>query len=119
MTAAVAGKWVSDDDEKIPLEFLKDGTAKVGFFKEKGAEARVIAWGEALIIHRDAVVERLGIGDYRPCVPAGGVALNAVVGAVEPEGLTGPRPPGNLMSQQGRSKEHRREAELHCLTEPL
>src|SRR6266478_2300237 len=30
-------KWVSDDDEKIPLEFLKDGTAKVGFFKEKGA----------------------------------------------------------------------------------
>ena len=33
------------------------------------AEARVIAWGEALIVHRDAVVERLGIGDYRPCVP--------------------------------------------------
>src|SRR5437879_13500111 len=24
------------------------------------AEARVIAWGEALIVHRDAVVERLG-----------------------------------------------------------
>src|SRR5262249_50259272 len=35
--AVVVGKWVSDDDEKIPLEFLKDGTAKVGFFKEKGA----------------------------------------------------------------------------------
>ena len=29
----------------------------------------MIAWGEALIVHRDAVVERLGIGDYRPCVP--------------------------------------------------
>jgi hypothetical protein len=28
----------------------------------------VIARGEALIIHRDAVVERLGIGDHRPCV---------------------------------------------------
>ena len=27
------------------------------------AQARVIAWGEALIIHLDAVVERLGIGD--------------------------------------------------------
>jgi hypothetical protein len=33
------------------------------------AEARVIARGEALIIHRDAVVERLGIGDHRACVP--------------------------------------------------
>ena len=33
------------------------------------AEARVIAWSEALIVHSDAVVERLGIGDYRPCVP--------------------------------------------------
>src|SRR5207248_7185330 len=33
------------------------------------AEARVIAWGEALIVHRDAVVESLGIGDYRPWVP--------------------------------------------------
>src|SRR5206468_8915962 len=33
------------------------------------AEVRVIAWGEALIVHRNAVVERLGIGDYRPCVP--------------------------------------------------
>src|SRR5512142_2629847 len=33
------------------------------------AEARVIAWCEALIVHRNAEVERLGIGDYRPCVP--------------------------------------------------
>src|SRR6516162_3295910 len=33
------------------------------------AEARVIAWGEALIVHFDAVVECLGISDYRPCVP--------------------------------------------------
>src|SRR5262249_29726452 len=33
------------------------------------AEARAIAWGQALIVHSDAVVERLGIGDYRPCVP--------------------------------------------------
>ena len=29
----------------------------------------MIAGGEALIVHRNAVVERLGIGDYRPCVP--------------------------------------------------
>jgi uncharacterized protein (TIGR03066 family) len=35
--AALIGKWVSDDDEKIPLEFLDDGTAKVGFYKEDGA----------------------------------------------------------------------------------
>src|SRR5262245_55914530 len=34
MRAALAGKWVSDDDQKVPLEFLKDGTAKVGFIKE-------------------------------------------------------------------------------------
>jgi uncharacterized protein (TIGR03066 family) len=34
--AVVVGKWVSDDNERIPLQFLKDGTAKVGFFKEKG-----------------------------------------------------------------------------------
>ena len=33
------------------------------------AKARVIAGGEALIVHRNAVVERLGIGDYRPCFP--------------------------------------------------
>src|SRR6266446_1837247 len=33
------------------------------------AEARVIAWHEALVVHLYAVVERLGIGDYRPCVP--------------------------------------------------
>src|SRR5713101_8133493 len=33
------------------------------------AEARVIAWGEALIVHLNAEVERLGIGDYRPRVP--------------------------------------------------
>jgi uncharacterized protein (TIGR03066 family) len=36
MKAVVVGKWVSDDDDKSPLEFLKDGTAKVPFFKEKG-----------------------------------------------------------------------------------
>jgi uncharacterized protein (TIGR03066 family) len=36
MKAVVVGKWVSDDKERIPLEFRKDGTAKVGFFKEKG-----------------------------------------------------------------------------------
>src|SRR5262245_27989280 len=33
------------------------------------AKARIIAGGEALIVHRIAVVERLGIGDYRPWVP--------------------------------------------------
>src|SRR5213596_1871 len=33
------------------------------------AEAGVSAWGEALIVHLNAVIERLGIGDYRPCVP--------------------------------------------------
>src|SRR5262249_58058852 len=38
-------------------------------------DARVIAWGEALIVHRDAVVERLGIVDYRPCVPGCGQEL--------------------------------------------
>jgi uncharacterized protein (TIGR03066 family) len=41
--AVLVGKWVSDDDEKIPLEFLDDGTAKVGFYKEK--DAWVIAKG--------------------------------------------------------------------------
>ncbi len=34
------------------------------------AEARVIAWHEALIVHRESVVKRLGISDYRPCVPS-------------------------------------------------
>ena len=38
-------------------------------FKADRAESRVIAGGEALIVHRNAVVECLGIGDYRPCVP--------------------------------------------------
>src|SRR3954469_12958232 len=33
------------------------------------AEPRVSAGGQALIVQRDAVVERLGIGDDRPCVP--------------------------------------------------
>src|SRR5882724_6514895 len=32
------------------------------------AEAWVIAGSEALIVHLYAEVERLGIGDYRPCV---------------------------------------------------
>src|SRR5438128_1033384 len=32
------------------------------------AEARVIPWGEALIVHRDAEVECLRISDYRPYV---------------------------------------------------
>jgi uncharacterized protein (TIGR03066 family) len=36
MTARVVGKWVSEDNQKLPLEFLKDGTAKVGFIKENG-----------------------------------------------------------------------------------
>src|SRR5262245_33489984 len=36
------------------------------------AEARVSAWGEALIVHRGAGVERLGIGDEFPCVPGCG-----------------------------------------------
>jgi hypothetical protein len=53
MTAVVAGKWVSDDDEKIPLEFLKDGTAKVGFFKEKGAW--VIATGTYTVSDKGSV----------------------------------------------------------------
>src|SRR4029453_2582017 len=38
-------------------------------------DARGIAGNEALIIHRDAGVERLGIGDYRPCVPGCGQEL--------------------------------------------
>ena len=52
-TAAVVGKWVSDDDERIPLEFLKDGTAKVGFFKEKGDW--VIATGTYTISDKGSV----------------------------------------------------------------
>ena len=39
------------------------------------ADARVIAGNEALIVHRDAGAERLGIGDYRPCVPGCGQEL--------------------------------------------
>ena len=34
--AAVVGKWVSDDDAKNPLEFTKDGAAKVGFIVQDG-----------------------------------------------------------------------------------
>jgi uncharacterized protein (TIGR03066 family) len=33
---ALAGKWESDDADKIPLEFGADGSIKVGFFKEDG-----------------------------------------------------------------------------------
>jgi hypothetical protein len=29
--AVVVGNWMSDDDEKIPLGYLKDDDAKVGF----------------------------------------------------------------------------------------
>lgn len=36
MMAAVAGKWVSDDARKIPLEFGKDGSARVGFIQQDG-----------------------------------------------------------------------------------
>jgi uncharacterized protein (TIGR03066 family) len=36
LKAAVVGKWVSRDDEQLPLEFFKDGTAKVGFIKRDG-----------------------------------------------------------------------------------
>ncbi len=36
LTAAVVGKWTSDSDQKQPLEFLKDGTAKIGFIKDNG-----------------------------------------------------------------------------------
>ena len=38
-------------------------------FEADRPESRVIAGGEALIVHRNAVVERLVIGDYRPWVP--------------------------------------------------
>ena len=34
LTAAVIGKWISDDARKIPLEFGKDGSAKVGFIQQ-------------------------------------------------------------------------------------
>ena len=33
---AVIGKWLSDDEDRLPLEFFKDGTAKIGFIREKG-----------------------------------------------------------------------------------
>jgi len=35
----------------------------------------VIACSEALVVHGYAVVKRLWIGDYRPCVPACGQEL--------------------------------------------
>ena len=38
-------------------------------FEADRPESRIVAWREALIVHRNAVVERLGIGGYRPCVP--------------------------------------------------
>jgi hypothetical protein len=53
LRAVVVSKWVSDDNEKIPLEFLKDGTAKVGFFKENGAW--VIATGRYTFSARGSV----------------------------------------------------------------
>jgi uncharacterized protein (TIGR03066 family) len=34
--SAVVGQWASDDAERIPLEFRKDGTARIGFIKKKG-----------------------------------------------------------------------------------
>jgi hypothetical protein len=36
MKGNVVGQWASDDDEKIPLAFLKDGTANAGFIKQDG-----------------------------------------------------------------------------------
>src|SRR5205823_10335612 len=45
------------------------GVVSEPVLETRRAEARVIAGGEALIVHRDAEVERLGIGDYRPYVP--------------------------------------------------
>lgn len=36
LKAALVGKWQSDDAQKHPIEFLKDGTAKVGFIKKRG-----------------------------------------------------------------------------------
>jgi hypothetical protein len=35
LKAALLGRWISRDDEKVPLEFLKDGSVKIGFIKEK------------------------------------------------------------------------------------
>src|SRR5436190_23718777 len=52
-------------DVTLPLRY---GAAEP-VLETRRAEARVVARGEALIVHRDAEVERLGIGDYRPCVP--------------------------------------------------
>jgi hypothetical protein len=51
---AVVGKWVSDDDEKVPLEFLRDGTAKVGFVKEKGEW--LIATGRFTVTDKGTVI---------------------------------------------------------------
>jgi uncharacterized protein (TIGR03066 family) len=53
LKAVMVGKWMSDDDERIPLEFLKDGTAKVGFFKENGKW--VIAVGTYTVTGQDSV----------------------------------------------------------------
>lgn len=35
-TKEVVGKWASQDDDKEPLVFEKDGTFKCGFIKDKG-----------------------------------------------------------------------------------
>lgn len=51
--AVVVGKWLSDDNEKIPLEFLADGSASVAFFKENGAW--VLARGTFTIVNKETI----------------------------------------------------------------
>jgi uncharacterized protein (TIGR03066 family) len=53
MKKLLVGKWISDDDQKVPLEFLKDGSAKVGFIVEEGkwliAEGTFTVSGKGLV----------------------------------------------------------------------
>src|SRR5438270_10606047 len=45
------------------------GVAAEPVRETRRTETWIVAWHEALVVHCYAVIERLGIGDYRPCVP--------------------------------------------------
>src|SRR5436853_5725357 len=51
------------------------GVAAEPVAEARRSKSRVFTRGETLIVHLYAVVERLGIGDYRPCVPGCGQEL--------------------------------------------
>jgi hypothetical protein len=45
------------------------GVAAEPVRETRRTETWIVAGREALVVHSYAVIERLGIGDYRPCVP--------------------------------------------------